>query len=71
MYPSSKYKTAYPISTYTYAIVNRNDPNKSAVKAFLTWAVSPSGGLYTGTQWDFSPLPAAIRSADAGLIGSL
>ena len=26
-YPSKKYKTAYPISTYTYAIVNKDEPS--------------------------------------------
>jgi phosphate transport system substrate-binding protein len=71
VYPSAKYKTAYPISTYTYAIVNKNDANKNAVKAFINWAVSPSGGLYSGTPLDFSPLPANIRSADAALINSI
>lgn len=69
--PSRKYKIAYPISTYTYAIVNKNDSNISAVKAFLSWVISPSGGLYTGTALDFAPLSSGIRSADAGLIGSL
>jgi phosphate transport system substrate-binding protein len=71
VYPSKKYKTAYPISTYTYAIVNKNDANKSAVKAFITWAISPTGGLYTGTSLDFVPLPAGIRSADVALINSI
>ena len=71
VYPSKKYKTAYPVSTYTYAIVNKNDSNVGAVKDFLTWAISPSGGLFTGDGLDFSPLPAGIRAADAGLISSL
>jgi phosphate transport system substrate-binding protein len=69
--PSAKYKLAYPISTYTYAIVNKNDSNLSAVKAFLNWVISPTGGLYTGVLQDFSPLPTGIRSADASLISSL
>jgi phosphate transport system substrate-binding protein len=69
--PSKKYKTAYPISTYTYAIVNKNDANLSAVKDFINWAISPSGGLFTGAPYDFSPLPAGIRAADASLINSL
>ncbi len=69
--PPKKYKTAYPISTYTYAIVNTNDSNKSAVKDFLSWAISPSGGLYSGTSLDFAPLPAGIRSAATNLINSI
>jgi phosphate transport system substrate-binding protein len=71
VFPSKKYTTAYPISTYTYAIVNKNDANVSAVQGFLNWVISPSGGLYSGSQLDFAPLPAAIRSADASLISSL
>jgi phosphate transport system substrate-binding protein len=71
VYPSKKYKTAYPISTYTYAIVNKNDSNVSTVQGFLNWVISPSGGLYAGTQLDFAPLPSSVRSADAGLISSL
>jgi phosphate transport system substrate-binding protein len=69
--PSAKYKAAYPISTYTYAIVNKNNKNDGAIKGFLNWVISPSGGLYAGAPLDFSPLPAAIRSADTGLINSL
>jgi phosphate transport system substrate-binding protein len=71
VYPSKKFKTAYPISTYTYAIVNTNDGNKSAVKDFLNWAISPSGGLFSGAALDFTPLPAGIRSADTNLINSI
>jgi phosphate transport system substrate-binding protein len=70
-YPPKKYKIAYPISTYTYAIVNQNDSNLSAVKAFLSWVINKRGGLYSGTTLDFAPLPSGIRSQDAGLINSL
>ena len=71
VYPSARYKTAYPISTYTYAIVNQQDSNVSAVKSFLSWVISRNGGLYLGTQLDFAPLPSSIISADTGLINSL
>ncbi len=71
VYPSKKYTTAYPISTYTYAIVNKNDSNVAAVQAFLSWVISPTGGLYDGTTLDFAPLAPSIRSADASLISSL
>ena len=69
--PSKNYTTAYPISTYTYAIVNKDDSNLTAVKAFLSWVISPTGGLYDGDTLDFSPLPTGIRAADASLINSL
>jgi phosphate transport system substrate-binding protein len=68
--PSKKYKTAYPISTYTYAIVSKSDSNLSAVQAFLTWVTNGPGQEF-GVTLDFAPLPKGIRSADAGLISSL
>jgi phosphate transport system substrate-binding protein len=72
-YPSKKYKTAYPISTYTYAIVNTSGTPKSGstsdIQAFLTWATT-TGQAYGGSL-DFVPLPAKIRSADAGIISSI
>jgi phosphate transport system substrate-binding protein len=71
VYPSKKYKTAYPISTYTYAIVNKNNPNISAVQAFINWVVNPADGQKLGAPLDFVPLPAGIRSQDASLINSL
>jgi phosphate transport system substrate-binding protein len=72
-YPSKKYKTAYPVSTYTYAIVNTSGSPKSGavsdIQAFLTWATT-TGQAYGGTL-DFVPLPAKIRSADARIISSI
>ena len=72
-YPSKKYKTAYPVSTYTYAIVNTSGSPKSGsvsdIQAFLTWATT-TGQAYGGTL-DFVPLPAKIRSADASIISSI
>jgi phosphate transport system substrate-binding protein len=70
VYPSKKYKTAYPISTYTYAIVNsQHGTNTAAVQGFLNWAVT-TGQKYGGAL-DFVPLPAGIVSADQSLINSL
>ncbi len=69
-YPSKKYKTAYPISTYTYAIVNQNgESGLSAVQDFLSWAVT-TGQKY-GAALRFYQLPASIVNADKGLISSL
>ena len=51
-YPAKKYKTAYPISTYTYALVNQNgETGISDVKNFLSWAVT-TGQKY-GAQLKF------------------
>ena len=73
-YPPKKFKIAYPISTYTYAIVNKGtNPHGgvsfSELQAFLNWAVT-TGQKYGGSL-DFVPLPKAIVSADQGLISSL
>jgi phosphate transport system substrate-binding protein len=68
--PAKKYKTAYPISTFTYAIVSKSDSNLSAVQAFLTW-VTAGPGLQYGVSLDFAPLPKGVQSADAALISSL
>jgi phosphate transport system substrate-binding protein len=69
-YPSKKYKTAYPISTYTYAIVNKSgESGLSAVQDFLTWAVT-TGQKYGGAL-RFYALPSSIVNADKGLINGL
>jgi phosphate transport system substrate-binding protein len=72
-YPSKKFKIAYPISTYSYAILNQSGSldSVSTNQGFLTWVISPTGGQKLGGNLDFVPLPAAIRSADASLINSL
>jgi phosphate transport system substrate-binding protein len=71
VFPSKAYPTAYPISTYTYAIVNKNNANLTPVVAFLKWVINPAGGQQVGENLGFVPLPGAIRSTDQGLIGSL
>jgi phosphate transport system substrate-binding protein len=68
-YPSKKYKTAYPISTYTYAIVNKGSSGVSGLQSFLTWAVT-TGQKY-GAALKFYPLPAKIVSQDKSLINGL
>jgi phosphate transport system substrate-binding protein len=69
--PGKKFKTAYPISTYTYALVNPNDKNVSSVQSFLDWVISKTGGQEYGVSLDFAPLPSKIVSADQALINSL
>lgn len=71
VYPSKAYPAAYPISTYTYAIVNKNDPNLASVAAFLKWVINPAGGQQVGNNLGFVPLPGAIRTTDQGLIAGL
>jgi phosphate transport system substrate-binding protein len=68
-YPSKKYKTAYPISTYTYAIVNKGESSISGLQSFLSWAVT-TGQKY-GAALKFYALPAKIVSQDQSLISGL
>jgi phosphate transport system substrate-binding protein len=68
-YPSKKYKTAYPVSTYTYAIVNKGESSISGLQSFLSWAVT-TGQKY-GAALKFYPLPSGIVSQDQSLINGL
>ena len=69
-------ENSYPIVNYEYAIVKptQSDPNVSkALVAFLTWAISPTGGNSTTylTQVHFLPLPSAIQASDKKLIAQI
>jgi phosphate transport system substrate-binding protein len=60
-------KNAYPIINYEYIIVNSKQPDSataSALKNFLLWAISPSGGNNAKylTPVHFLPLPAKIEA---------
>jgi phosphate transport system substrate-binding protein len=66
----------YPIVNFEYAIVltNQSSSAKSAaIKAVLTWVISPSGGSAASflTPVDFNPLPAAAASVAATLISKI
>lgn len=75
-YPAKQYSAAYPISTYTYAIVSRTLSDPSATKAFLDYAVSSTyagepGGINVGTPIGFVPLTSQIQSYDQGIINQI
>jgi phosphate transport system substrate-binding protein len=67
--PPKKAATAYPISTFTYAIVPHNAPQKGFVQQFLTYAIT-KGQAY-GAALDFAPLPKVVLTAAKKSIGSL
>ena len=67
--PPKKQKLAYPISTFTYAIIPHDAPNKGAVAAFAKYCVT-LGGKY-GAALDFAPLPKVVKKAAIAAIGSL
>ena len=67
--PPVSAKTAYPVSTFTYAIVPRSSPKLAALKAFLDYAVTK--GQSFATRLGFAPLPANVVAKDKTIIKGL
>jgi phosphate transport system substrate-binding protein len=67
--PPSSAKTAYPISTFTYAIVPHDAPQKAALQQFIGYAVTK--GQAFGASLDFAPLPAVVLQAAQKALASL
>lgn len=64
--PPSSATGAYPISTFTYALVPRESPQASLIKPFLRWAITK--GQRFGPKLDFAPLPKAVVTAGEATI---
>jgi phosphate transport system substrate-binding protein len=67
--PPKRAAKAYPISTFTYAIVPHNAPQKSFVQAFVKYCVTI--GQKYGAALDFAPLPKVVKQAALNSIASL
>jgi phosphate transport system substrate-binding protein len=68
--PSKKSKIAYPISTFTYAVVPTSGNKQAALlKSFINFAVST--GQSFGPKLDFVPLPKVVAKADKAMVGGL
>jgi phosphate transport system substrate-binding protein len=67
--PPKKATIAYPISTFTYAIVPHDAPQKGSVQQFTKYAVT-LGAKY-GAALDFAPLPKVVKKAALNAIASL
>jgi phosphate transport system substrate-binding protein len=67
--PPKKATTAYPISTFTYAIVPHDAPQKAFLQQFLNYAVTK--GQKYGAALDFPPLPKVVLTAAKKAIASL
>jgi phosphate transport system substrate-binding protein len=67
--PSKKLKKAYPISTFTYAIVPKSSPKASALSAFIQYAIG--AGQKFGAALDFAPIPPSVKSAALSTAKSL
>jgi phosphate transport system substrate-binding protein len=67
--PPKKAAKAYPISTFTYAIVPHSGPQTQFIKQFLTYAITK--GQSYGAALDFAPLPKVVLNAAKSAIASL
>ena len=67
--PPKKASIAYPISTFTYAIVPHTAPQKGFLQQFLNYAIT-KGQAY-GAALDFAPLPKVVLSAAKKSIATL
>jgi phosphate transport system substrate-binding protein len=67
--PPKKATGAYPLSTFTYAIVPHDAPQKGFLQQFINYAITK--GQKYGAALDFAPLPKVIFSAAKRAAGSL
>ena len=56
--PPTKFKLAYPVSTFTYVIVPTSSPKAAELRKFLFWAVTR--GQSYGPRLLFQPIPKSV-----------
>ena len=59
--PPRKYKVAYPIATFTYAIAPLGSPKKKLLASWIYYALST--GQAFGPALDFAPIPKVVFNA--------
>lgn len=67
--PPKKFKAAYPISTFTYAIAPHNAAQKSLLSEFILYAMTI--GQKYGAALDFAPLPKIVLKAGRNSLATL
>jgi phosphate transport system substrate-binding protein len=67
--PPKKFSEAYPISTFTYAIVPHNGPQKALAAQFISYAITV--GKKYGPALDFPPMPKVVVTAAKASLASL
>jgi phosphate transport system substrate-binding protein len=67
--PSKKYRIAYPISTFTYAIIPRSAPQKQLLASWVYYAMT--AGQKFGAALDFAPIPKVVKKAGLKVLKSL
>jgi phosphate transport system substrate-binding protein len=68
---TKKYKFAYPICTFTYAIVPLETPKAAMLKRFLTYAVAPAQGQKFGPPLLFAGMPNVVTVAAVKTIAKI
>ena len=68
--PPASAEDAYPLSTYTYAIVPQDSPKAEALQKFLTYAIGKDGQAF-GPDLDFAPLSSEVLAADKATIAKI
>ena len=67
--PPKKYRIAYPISTFTYAIVPKAAPQKALLASWIYYAMT--AGQKFGAALDFAPIPKVVLTAGQKTVKSL
>jgi phosphate transport system substrate-binding protein len=67
--PPASAPGAYPISTYTYALVPMKSGKATTMRDFLTYAVT--AGQAFGPPLEFAPLPSHVVAADKKTIATI
>ena len=67
---SKKYKSAWPISTFTYVIVPTSSPKATQVKAFIKFALSAKAQKAI-QPYVFAPMPRSVVSAATKTLASI
>jgi phosphate transport system substrate-binding protein len=68
--PPASAADAYPDATFTYVIVPQDSPKASTVKAFLQYAIGPTGQAF-GPDLGYPKLPSSIVASDQQLIAKI
>jgi phosphate transport system substrate-binding protein len=67
--PPKRAKSAYPISTFTYAIVPTTAPQGALLRSFIDYALG--AGQHFGPSLDFAPLPKDVLAADRRTVNTI
>jgi phosphate transport system substrate-binding protein len=68
--PPSSAADAYPDATFTYVIVPQDAPKATTLKAFLKYAIGPTGQAF-GPDLGYPKLPSSIVASDQALIDKI